>query len=114
MGTPHIQPSVSRLISDKLIWRTVLQPVVVIEEVSVEDSEIEAGEVEDAVAAEAVVVDVEDVARKRRTGSQSPNWDVWSRMERSRVWRRFTSTRFPSKSTRSLTALLDLLSRMRF
>merc|ERR1712122_404317 len=49
--------------------------------------EIEAGEVEDAVAAEAVVVDVEDVGRKRRTGSQSPNWDVWSRMERSRVWR---------------------------
>merc|ERR1711862_945968 len=114
MGTPHIQPSVSRLISDKLIWRTVLQPVVVIGEVSVGDSEIGAGEVEDAVAAEAVVVDVEDVARKRRTGSQSPNWDVWSRMERSRAWRRSTSTLFPSKSTRSLTASLDLLSRMRF
>jgi len=48
----------------------VLQPVAAIEEVSVEDSEIEVGEEEDVVAAEAVVVVVEDVERKRRTGFQ--------------------------------------------
>ena len=50
------------------LWRTVLQPLVAIEEVSEEDSETAAEEEEVVVAAEVVVVAAEVVARRRRIG----------------------------------------------
>jgi hypothetical protein len=57
---------------------------------------------EDVVVA---VVDVEEVERvMRRNGNPSPSWAVWSRLERSRAWRRSTFTLSPSRSIRSSTS----------
>jgi hypothetical protein len=67
-----------------------------VEAEAIEEIEVVA---EDAVGVAAIEVAVaEEVAeRKRRNGSQSPNWDVSSRMERSSLWRRSTSSLFPLK-----------------
>ena len=65
---PYTTPSDLRLTSDKQLWRTVLQPLVAIEEVSVVDLATVVAEVEAAAVVEVVVVAVEDAARRRRTG----------------------------------------------
>jgi len=67
----------SRLRTDKIIWRTVLQPQEVTVVDSEEDSEIVVGE--DVAVAAAVVVGEEEVEeeRKKRTGFLSLSSAVW-------------------------------------
>jgi len=62
-------PSCSIFLPDKQLWRTVLQPLAVIEEDSEEVLATEAVEVADVDAAEAVAEVAEVVARRKRTGS---------------------------------------------
>ena len=88
-------------------WRTQHQPVA--EEVSVEGSGrvTEAGGVVGAV--DGGVVAAGGVgARRRRSGCPSRSWGVLSRMARSRLWKRSTCSRCPSRSVR--TSLYRLVS----
>jgi hypothetical protein len=72
--------------------------------VDVAASATEDVETEDEVTAE-VDEDPDEVVTspKRRNGSQSPSWVVWSRPERSRAWSKSTYTLSPSRSIRSST-----------
>merc|ERR1712042_36540 len=76
-------------------WRTQRQPRV---QVFAEDS---AAEVE-AVVVHAVVV----VKVNPRNGNQSPNWDDWSRMVRSNLWKK--STLLPFQSRNSKLSIISL------
>jgi hypothetical protein len=59
------------------------------------------------VAIEEEVTDEDDEAhaavetsQKRKNGSQSQSWGVWSRQARSRAWSRSTYTLYPSRNTK--------------
>jgi hypothetical protein len=56
-----------------------------------------------------VVVPEEDEAKMRRSGFLLPNSVASSRKARSRVWRKSTSSPFPSRNMKSLTSSWDLL-----
>jgi hypothetical protein len=45
-------------------------------------------------------VHVLDVKRKRKNGSLLPNWVVWSRKDTLNRLKKFTSSLFPSRSTK--------------
>merc|ERR1739838_604335 len=83
-----------------LIWRTQHQPIVEVSEVDLVIADEAVVAVEIAVAEDVVAV-VEDVEKKRKNGSPSPNLVASSKIARSRVWRKFTFSPFPSKSTKS-------------
>jgi hypothetical protein len=53
----------------------------------------------DAVVVDAVVVDAV-VETKQESGSQSPNWAVWFKLERSTLWTTTASLPFPLRSPR--------------
>merc|ERR1711931_408887 len=76
-------------------WRTQHQPRV---QVFAEDS---AAEVEVVVVNAVVVVKVNP-----RNGNQSPNWDDWSRMVRSNLWKK--STLLPFQSRNSKLSIISL------
>merc|ERR1712122_473226 len=84
-------------------WRTQLQPIVVVSVVVLVDADVVVTvDVVAAVVVDADVVVVEE--RKTRNGFLSPSLVVWSRIRRSSLWRRSTSSLCPSKSLKSLTS----------
>merc|ERR1712001_159104 len=94
-----------------VIWRTVLQPIVEVSEVDL----VVAAEVEDVVAVEAaeveVVVEVE--AKTKKNGFPLPSLADWSKMERSRAWKKSTPSLCPSRNLKSLIFSSDPLWKMK-
>merc|ERR1711944_20973 len=96
------------LIFIRSVWRTLHQPIEEVSEVVLED--VDAAVV--VVVAEAVVeaeVAVVVVVNKKKNGSPSPNLVVWSRMARSKVLRKSTSSLCQSKNSKSSTSSLEVL-----
>merc|ERR1711935_750064 len=79
-----------------ITWRTLLQPVVVAEEVEV------------------VVVAAEVEAKTKKNGFPSPSLADWSKMERSRAWKKSTSSLCPSKNSKSSIFSYRRLQRTRW
>merc|ERR1711863_61731 len=88
-----------------VIWRTVLQPIVEVSEVDL----VVAAEVEDVVAVEAAEVEVEVEAKTKKNGFPLPSLADWSKMERSRAWKKSTSSLCPSRNLKSLIFSSDPL-----
>merc|ERR1712051_25036 len=82
-----------------ITWRTQLQPIVEVSEVDLvvvaEDVVVVAEEVE------VVVVAAEVEAKTKKNGFPSPSLADWSKMERSRAWKKSTSSLCPSKNSKS-------------
>merc|ERR1712226_943139 len=87
--TPIVLP-VLLYIRSVITWRTLLQPIVEVSEVDLV-----------VVAEDVVVVAAEVEAKTKKNGFPSPSLADWSKMERSRAWKKSTSSLCPSKNSKS-------------
>merc|ERR1711881_446780 len=79
-----------------VIWRTVLQPIVEVFEVDLVVAAEDAGVVAEEVEVEGAAVEV--VAKTKKNGFPSPSLADWSKMKRSRAWKKSTSSLCPSRN----------------